>query len=505
MKRITFYLLITAVIAFCACQNPEKVYYPEISGSISPKGTEVFKPDSASIAKHYRIPDWFRDAKFGIFIHWGVYSVPAFEDEWYPRKMYEKGSRAYKHHIKTYGDLTKFGYKDFIPEFKGEKFDPEEWVSLFKEAGAKYVVPVAEHHDGFSMYNSAVNKWNSVKMGPKRDVIGELKKAIQRNGLHFGLSNHRAENAWFFTPGTKIPSDVQNPEYRSIYGPCLEKPKKDSTQISGIYGSNKQSRKEWLLHSYELVDLYQPELIWFDSTVGLKPFKPTFYKFMAYYYNNALDWNKKVVINTKYGYGDNIQVHDIERGKSSKIEKFPWQTDTSIGLESWGYIKGESFKSPNKIIDDLVDIVSKNGNLLLNIGPKSDGTIPLEAQDALRKIGRWLKINGEAIYGSRPWVRASEGAVIKGRGSTEDSEPYTAQDICFTTKRNVLYAISLDWNPEGIVIHSLNDTTKVEEVSMLGSDTDLSWVQTPNGLKVSFPEQKPSEYAHVLKIKMSQK
>ncbi len=502
MKRFSTLILAIVLFACCACTTEEADYKPDISTYISPEGTDVFTPDSASIAQNYNIPEWFKDAKFGVFIHWGVYSVPAFESEWYPRNMYQKDSKAYQHHIETYGALTEFGYKDFIPMFKAEKFDADEWVSLFKEAGIKYVVPVAEHHDGFSLYNSVGNKWNSVDMGPRKDIIGELKEASLEQGLHFGLSSHRAENAWFFNGGKDIPSDVQNPEYSSLYGECLEWPGGQGVECPEGAGFNEQSMKNWLVHTYELVDLYQPELIWFDWTVGKLPFQSTFYQFLAYYYNSAIDWNKGVVVNTKLGYGNNIQVFDIERGKSDKILKFPWQTDTSVGKKSWGYIDGEESKTPNQIVDDLVDIVSKNGNLLLNIGPKPDGTITLQQQDVLRKIGGWLNVNGEAIYGTRPWTLAAEGEVTGTAGAFTDNEEsqYTAQDIRFTTKGDILYAISLNWTDEEITIRSIDENLRVKQVSMLGSDEALVWSQSPEGLVVSFPKEKPSAYAHALKI-----
>jgi alpha-L-fucosidase len=223
---------------------------------------------------------------------------------------------------------------------------------------------------------------------------------------------------------------------------------------------------------------------------------------MAYYYNNAIDWNKEVVVNTKFGYGNNIQVFDIERGKSEEIRKYPWQTDTSIGKKSWGYIDGEENKTPNQIIDDLVDIVSKNGNLLLNIGPKPDGTITEGQQDVLRKIGSWLQINGEAIYGTRPWTLASEGEAKGTAGAFTDNEEtaYTAQDIRFTTKEDVLYAISLAWSNDEVIIHSIGEDLKVVQVQMLGSDEQLSWEQTADGVEVKFPSTQPSDYAHALKI-----
>jgi len=502
MKGLMVLLIVILVFSVSSCSSEKTKYKPDTSTYKSLKGTEVFKPDSTSIAQNYRIPEWFKDAKFGVFIHWGVYSVPAYGNEWYPRNMYREGSDVYKHHIETYGELTKFGYKDFIPLFKAEKFNADEWVSLFKESGIKYVVPVAEHHDGFSMYNSVVNKWNAVDMGPHKDIIGELKKASEKYGLHFGLSSHRAENAWFYNGGTKIASDVQDPEYKSLYGECLAEPGGQTLNCPEGAGFNEQSKQRWLAHTYELIDLYEPELMWFDWTVGKYPFQSTFYKLMAYYYNTAVDWNKEVVINTKFGYGDNIQVFDIERGKSEKIRDFPWQTDTSIGKKSWGYIDGEENKTPNQIIDDLVDIVSKNGNLLLNIGPKPDGTISGGQIDVLLSIGGWLKTNGEAIYGTRPWLKATEGEVKGTSGAFSDNEEsaYTAQDIRFTTKGDVLYAISLEWSNTGITIRSIDENLKVSNVTMLGSSEKLSWSQTSEGLKVHFPKEKPSEYAHAFKI-----
>ncbi|MDH5609712.1 MAG: alpha-L-fucosidase, partial [Cyclobacteriaceae bacterium] len=396
-RNAIFWMGVALAAMSGSCTTPGAGYQPDTSTYQSPRGTDTFMPDSASIAQHYTIPEWFQDAKFGIFIHWGVYSVPAFGNEWYPRNMYVEGSNEYLHHVKTYGDHTVFGYKDFIPMFTAAQFNAGEWLSLFKESGAKYIVPVAEHHDGFSMYNSTVNPWNAAKMGPMRDIVGELREATLAQGLKFGMSVHRAENAWFFNGGKNFPSDVQDPAYRSLYGECLDEPGGHNPDVPEGAGFNEHSIQSWREHTYELVDTYQPDLLWFDWTVGKYPFQPTFYSFMAYYYNNALDWGKEVVVNTKFGYGNNLQVFDIERGKSEEIRAFPWQTDTSIGKKSWEYIEGEENKTPNQIIDDLVDIVSKNGNLLLNIGPKADGTITPEQQEVLRRIGGWLKINGEAI------------------------------------------------------------------------------------------------------------
>ncbi len=510
MKKLISSALLFGATAFTlSCSQSPVEYYPDITHTSSPGGVEVFQADSLSIEQNYTIPDWFTDSKLGIFIHWGVYTVPAYGSEWYARWMYTEGSKINKYHEETYGKLTEFGYKDFIPMFKAEKFDAEQWAKIFKGSGAKYVVPVAEHHDGFSMYHSVVNPWNSVEMGPKIDVIGELSKAIRQEGLIFGLSSHRAENPWFYNGGVEFPCDAQDMSI-SMYGQRLAKPEGEgmTAEYGAHEGSNAESREQWLKHMYELIDQYQPELIWFDWTVGKYPFQPTFYKFMAYYYNNAVEWGKEVVVNTKVGFSDRSQVFDIERGKSDRIRRYPWQTDTSIGNKSWSYTPDEENKSPNHIIDDFVDIVSKNGNLLLNVGPKVDGTITDEQQYVLAELGAWLKINGEAIYNTRPWVRWSEGNNKGTAGYMTDrvETKYNAGDIRFTSNGDFLYAMCLDWSDEDILISSLSPENgagvRVKSVSMLGSSETIKWAQTDKGLRVHFPETKPSEYAHAFKIEV---
>ncbi len=500
-----------AILTVITGSSLGREYHPDISTSSSPQGTNVFQPNAESIAQHYHFPDWYRDGKFGIFIHWGPASVPAHTAGWYARQMYDTNDPAYAYHVKTYGPVTTFGFKDFIPMFRAEKFNADEWMKLFREAGATYVVPVAEHHDGFALYNSTFNPWNAVKMGPKRDLIAELQSAAKKAGLHFGLSSHRAENCWFFNLGKKIPSDVRDGNY-SLYGECIDEPDGESfsPEIVEHEGSNEHSRHNWLLHVYELVDQYHPELIFFDWTVGKKPFQPAFYQFMAYYYNCALDWKQDVVVNTKFGYPDNIQVTDIERGKSNTLRPYPWQTDTSVGKDFWFYMKDKDndVKTPDHLIDDLVDIVSKNGNLLLNVGPRADGTISESQQAALKAIGQWLRINGEAIYGTRPWIVMGEGPTkgTSGMYSDGQSSNFTSQDIRFTRKGSHLYAIVLDRPDSVAVVKTLAlgspSAPQIKEVRMLGYDGVLNWKQTANGLEVQFPapDQIKTQYAYVLKI-----
>ncbi len=359
--------------------------------------------------KTYKIPDWYQDAKFGIFIHWGAYSVPAFGNEWYPREMYLQGTKVFQHEVATYGPQSKFGYKDFLPEFKAEKFQPKAWAELFRKAGAKYVVPVAEHHDGFAMYNSALSDWCAAKMGPHRDTTGELEKAVRAEGLHFGASSHRAEHYFFMNGGREFDSDVRDPRYAAFYGPAH----------AGVTDKNNQKwmahpdpayLDDWLARTAEMVKNYRPEIVWFDWWIGTKEFEPYLKRFAAFYYNDAKRRGSTAAINYKFNaYPEGAAVLDIERGQLDKPSPYFWQTDTSVSIKSWGYIENDTFRSPQSLIQQLVDIVSKNGCLLLNIGPKSDGTIPEQVQTILLDMGRWLSVNGESIYGTRPWTISGEG------------------------------------------------------------------------------------------------
>ena len=468
-----------------------------------------FRPDWESLQK-YEVPDWYEDAKFGIFIHWGVYSVPAFGSEWYPRMMYVDGSSEYKHHVATYGTQDKFGYKDFIPQFKAEHYDPAAWAELFKKAGAKYVVPVAEHHDGFAMYDSGLSDWTAVKMGPHRDLIGDLAKAVRAEGLHFGLSSHRVEHNFFLGPGRTFSSDINDPKYAAFYGPAhtwLINPRgtplsNDFTYVSSAWAD------DWLARSAELVEKYHPDYVFFDWWIGQPSIRADLTRFAAFYYNSSLKYGDHVGVITykDYAMQDHSAVLDIERGQLGDIRPFYWQTDTSVSNKSWGYIKDDTFKSPQFIIDQLIDIVSKNGNLLLNIGPRSDGTIPDEVQQVLLNVGAWLDVNGEAIYGTRPWKIYGEGPTKVATGSFHDTETqnFTAEDFRFTSKGDKLYAIGLAWPANGeSVIHSLAPAAgnaPVQSVTLLGSGSGLSFEQRPDGLHVRLPEQATAKDAYALRI-----
>ncbi len=476
-----------------------------------PKGP--YEPCWESL-KSYRVPKWFTDAKFGIFIHWGIYSVPAFGNEWYPRHMYMPDRPEYRYHVENFGTPDKFGYKDFIPMFTAENWDPDEWAKLFEKVGARYIVLVAEHHDGFALWNTSYSRWNSVLMGPKRDIVGELAEAVRRRGLVFGVSYHRAEHWFYFEPGMRIESDVRDPRYRDLYGPAMKASlnPRDPPGPENIY-PDREFLNDWLLRAIELVDKYRPQIFYFDWWIENPAFEPYLRFFAAYYYNKAEKWDLGVVINYKHrAFPEGTAVLDVERGKLGDIYPYPWQTDTSIDYRSWGYIKDAKYKSPDIVIRDLVDIVSKNGNLLLNIGPKPDGSIPEEVKRILMDVGAWLRINGEAIYSSKPWRVYGEGPTkpIAGEFIEEKEPSYTSSDIRFTAKDvypygETLYAITMAMPNEGeeILIRSLGPYLRlgkeIEFVEILGSREKVDWRLDIDGLRIKVPKT-TSKYSMVIKI-----
>jgi len=475
-----------------------------------------FRPDWASLIK-YQQPQWYKDAKFGIFIHWGVYSVPAAENEWYPRNMYRPGEGAYKDFRARFGGDPAKGYKDLIPLFNAEHFDAAEWARVFKESGAQYVVPVAEHHDGFSMYDSGLSDWTVVKMGPKRDTLGELAKAIRAEGLHFGLSSHRAEHNFFYDGGREIRSDVNDPRYASLYGPAHQwlAPGGDEHGMINdwTYVSDAWTR-DWLARDTELVEKYHPEIVYFDWWMGQPNFRKAVTEFAAFYYNYAAAHGYTGVINFKdYALNWKAGVRDFERGQQDHIVADHWQTDTSISDKSWGYIENDTFKSPQFLIDQLIDIVSKNGNLLLNFGPKSDGTIPDQVRERLLAMGAWLKVNGEAIYATTPWKTFGEGPtkVEGGAFHDTDTKPYTSDDFRFTAKGSTVYAIGMACPApnEGMAaratIHSLGwahegASFPIGNIELLGSTEKLTWTQGADALTITLPEGAACNYAYALKL-----
>ena len=469
--------------------------------------------DSWDSLADIKVPEWYRKAKFGIFIHWGIFSVPAFSNEWYSRNMYIQDSKEFEHHIKTYGPHSEFGYKDFIPMFKAENFDADEWASLFKESGAKYVIPVAEHHDGFQMYKSDISKWNAAEMGPKRDVLGELTEAFNKQGLVNGASTHRVEHWFFMGHGKQFDSDVKEPMQRGdFYWPAM--PEQHHHDLFSEPTPTDEFLQDWLIRCCEIVDRYQPKIVYFDWWIQHHSVKPYLKKFAAYYYNHGAKHGYDASINYKHdAFQFGTAIVDIERGQFSEVKPFWWQTDTSIAKNSWCYTENNDFKKPENIVCDLVDIVSKNGCLLLNVGPKADGTICDEEKSVLKAIGSWMKDNGEAIYETGIWRQACEGPteVEEGQFTDANDKVFTAEDFRFTVKGSYLYATCLSYPENGkVTIKSLaeRDASKlplfhgiIEDVDVLGFNEKPVFTRNDQGLHIQTTDV-ASKFPVVFKIKL---
>lgn len=501
--------------------------------------SEKYQPTWSSLKRHRR-PEWLDDAKFGIYYHWGIYSVPECgpNGSWYPHNMYRDELRwsipigvnpQFKFHLETYGHPSEFGYKDFIPQFTAEHFDPEEWARIFKDAGAKFAGPVAEHHDGFSMWDSQVNEWNVAKMGAKRDLVGDMEKAIKNVGLKFLVAFHHAENWWFY-PHNRKDWDTSDPKYSGLYGPLHDTDVED--EVGAWPSWEKQDppseafMDKWKAKIVEVIDKYEPDLIWFDFGLGwvLDKYKRDV---LAYFYNKAEDLGKEVEIMYKdHDMPPGVGILDFELGRSATLAYNNWISDTSVdSIGAWSFVKDAGWKNGDTLIHNLVDRVAKNGYLLMNFGPRANGEFPEGAKQCFKAMGDWLKVNGEAIYATTPWVVAEEGPtkIAKDGGFNERNEvEYTSEDIRYTTKDNNLYAICLGWPGSFLFIKNLRPHFKnlqkgektrqnvqliresdIKTIQMLGDGKDLQWELTDLGLKVRIPENKPCKSAYTLRIALS--
>ncbi|MCS7120128.1 MAG: alpha-L-fucosidase [Nitrososphaerota archaeon] len=458
---------------------------------------ETFKLNWSSIS--WRVPEWFKDAKFGIYCHFGVYCVPAFDNEWYSHNMYVDGHKANRYHIEKFGHPSKFGYKDFIPLFKAEKFDADEWCNIFLESGAKFAGVVAEHADGFAMWDSDHTDWCAGKMGPERDIVSEVCNAVKKMGLKFITTFHHHWN-WGWYPTDDETVDASNPIYSGLYGPRAPR---CAFGINPSILPDNNFQTLWMKKIMEVIDKYAPDIIYFDSRLNIIDEKYR-EEVVEYYYDRIGRLGQHGVVTYKcQDLPAGVGVVTVERSRMNNLKEYVWMEDDSIDWKSWCYVQNPNFKDPGRIIAQLVDVVSKNGVLLLNITPKSDGEIPEEVKKILLEIGEWLRINGEAIYGSRPWRIYGEGPTqFSGDIVREETiGSYKPGDIRFTRKSNTLYAILLEWPGHNITINSLKKSdVKVHEVTLLGLDKKLRWTQNDEGLNVCMPRVKPCNYAYTLKI-----
>jgi alpha-L-fucosidase len=466
-----------------------------------------FQPNWDSLRANWKPPEWFRDAKFGIFMHWGLYAVPAHGNEWYVSRMYTGNNVAWQ--TEHFGPISKFGYKDFIPLFTAAKYNPDDWVTLFKKAGAKYIMPTAEHHDGFALWDSALTKWDAKDMGPHRDLIGDMAAAARKQGLKFGVSSHRWEHYGFVNAGTDQSADTYDPQYNDFYWTLN---RQDPARAEEFVA-------DWIARQCELIDKYQVDLLYWDNGNNGRDADPAKLKVAAYYYNRAREWGKEVGINTKQQSMLAGGLRDYERGRAVDTQDLPWQEDTAMGHNSWGYTETPKLilRNAGEMVREMVDCVSKNGNYLLNISPRADGTIPDDQQMKLLEIGEWLEQNGEAIYGTRPWGKnwgegpTDQGEANGARGLTDGMlKTYTSRDMRFTTKGDTLYAIIFAYptvaeNRETVIsslAKSKNIQGTVTNVTVLGpiQPGRITWSMQDDGLHVTQPTYKPNDLAWVVKI-----
>ncbi|WP_223241353.1 alpha-L-fucosidase [Flammeovirga sp. EKP202] len=514
VKKLSLPILLCAMFS---CQKPPA--QQELTTE------QTYQEDWKSIAKVNKEPDWYQDAKFGIYTHWGPVSgafVNMKEKQylpgWHGMLMYGKNgipnwktgklpkkpdgtpntnpTKNYLHHVEQFGDPAEYGYTYLIENFKPTGFDAEKWADLFEKSGAKFAGPVAMHHDNFAMWDSKATRWNSVNYGGK-DISQEFKTAVEKRGMKFLSSFHHAFTWMYFAPAHQYEGAV-SPEDYDLYTTPHGYDDKMPT---------KEFHDQWWAVLKEYIDDYQPDIIWFDW--WLENMDENYRKkFLAYYYNKGKEWNKEVVVMFKETtFPEATAVRDYERGRPNQPKKDAWVTDTSPG--TWFYRSNAKFVKTNELVDILIDIVSKNGNMLLNVPPNPDGTIPVEMENLLTDIGGWLKVNGEAIYGTRPWTIFGEGPTrIPAGGHKIERKKivYTENDIRFTKKNDSeFYALVMDTPKGDIVVETLSTkfgvlNNKIEKITLLGSDEPLKWERNEYGLVIKRPAKFPTDYAHAFKI-----
>lgn len=478
--------------------------------------SQAFEPNFTSLKQHEAAPEWFADAKLGMYFHWGPYSVPAFGSAWYPCNMYLKGSKVHKFHEENYGPVEAFGYEDFIPLFTAEHFDPEDWADLFQLTGAKFAGPVAQHHDGFAMWDSEFNPWNAADMGPKRDITGELFQSLKKRGIKTLATFHHARNG---QRNANIEKHWEKNGYNSHYPyhPDLPTSTTDPKlrKLFGNWESIDLFNQYWLDQVNEVVEKYDPDVIWFDSWLNLIP-EDIRNEMTTHFFNNGQKNGQNVVICRKQ---DDLpleySIHDIEQGGRRDIHPLPWMTDITLGESRWMYVEGHKYKDAALVVRNMIDVWSKNGIVLLNVSPRADGVINQEQRTVLKEIGGWLKVHGEAVYGTRPHTIFGWGpttAVDGSHGGQSSKLNYTAEDIRFTIAKDkkAMYVFFLGKPESGKRIqmrsiggfHRNIPPSPIKNVSLLGSNVKVEWELLPSTFYLTIPEVEFNEMATVFKFEL---
>ncbi|GAA4237972.1 hypothetical protein GCM10022291_26630 [Postechiella marina] len=502
-------MFLTVAIAAVSCVSNKEI------GQKSLTNKKSYTANHESLKTHKAAPEWFADAKLGMYFHWGPYSVPAYGSAWYPHNMYKDRGAIRRHHEKTYGSIYEFGYEDFIPMFKAEHFDPEDWAELFKNTGAKFAGPVAQHHDGFAMWDSEVNPWNASDMGPKRDILGDIFKSLEKRGLKTIATFHHARNGQRNANKPEAWKTAYDSHY--VYHPDLPTSTTDPKlrKLFGNFETIGEFNQYWLDQVVEVVDKYSPDILWYDSWLNLIP-EDKKLEMVAHHFNNGIKHNKEVV--TAHKQEDlslDYSILDYEQGGRRDSWPTPWMTDITLGKSRWMYVEGHPYKTADLVIRNMIDVWSKNGVVLLNVSPRADGVINQEQRSVLKEIGDWMKVHGEAVYGTRPHIIFGYGTASAGdghHGGQSATVNYTANDVRFTVAKDkkAMYVFFLGKPEPGKRIsmraiggyHRNIAPSPIKKISLLGADVEVDWELTSGDFFLTMPNVDMNNLATVFKFEL---